>query len=117
MVLTHTTQLFSVILLPEKYDRMEYDNLSTSNNFNVKFKNGAIAFVPIYDGEIMRGIKLPELRIEGATHTWLDSWSIRIPTDELAVNIPVGKTFAVNNNTSNFCEIAEFHISSTTSFS
>jgi len=116
MVLTHTTQFYSVILLPEKYDRMEYDDLSTTLNFNIKFKNGAVAFVPIYDGELMRGIKLPELRIEGATHTYLDSWSIRIPTDELGVNIPLGKTFAVNNNTSTFCEITEFHLSSTTNF-
>jgi len=116
MVLTHTTQFYSVILLPEKYDRMEYDNLSTHLNFNVKFKNGAIAFVPIYSGELMRGIKLPELRIEGATHTFLGSWSIRFPTDELAVNIPLEKTFAVNNNTSSFCEITEFHSSSTSDF-
>ncbi len=113
MVASHTGLFYWIILLPEKYDRMEYDNLSTHLNYNIKFKNGAVAFVPIYDGELLRGIKMPELRIEGATHTYIDSWSTRIPSDEYSINIPLGKTFVVNNNTSSFCEITEYHDSST----
>ena len=51
MELTHTTQFFSLILLPEKYDLMTFDDVSTNLNFSCTFKNGAIAFIPIYSGE------------------------------------------------------------------
>ena len=38
MELTHTTQFYSLILLPEKYDLMTYDDLSTNLNFECTFK-------------------------------------------------------------------------------
>lgn len=117
MVLTHTTQFFSMILLPEKYDSMTFDDTSTDLNFDVKFKNGAIAFVPIYDGELLRGVKLPDLEIEGTTYTYFKSWTKRLTGETYVVSLPSSGVFVVHNNTSDYCSITETHVSSTTSFS
>lgn len=117
MVLTHTTQMYSIILLPEKYDSLTYDDTSTNLNFDVKFKNGAIAFVPIYDGELLRGAKLPQLDITGTTYTYLTSWTARTTGTNYRVTLPSTGVFVVHNNTSDYCTITEHHSASTTSFS
>ena len=116
MELTHTQQFYSVILLPEKYDLMHYNDNSTNLNFNITFTNGAVAFVPIYEGELLRGVKMPELHVQGMTHGFQSSWTSRETETIYKLNLPLTGVVVINNNTSNECLIEENHTSSTTSF-
>jgi len=116
MVLTHTSQMFSIILLPEKYDSMTFDDTSEYLNFDVKFKNGAIAFVPIYEGELLRGAKLPQLDILGATYTYQTTWTQRDTGQGYRVTLPSTGIFVVHNHTGNYCTCTEHYPEITTSF-
>lgn len=116
MELTHTTQFYSVILLPEKYDVMEFEDLSSNLNFECRFKNGAIAFVPIYSGEILRGAKLPQLDVLGMTYSYQSSWTQRETETTYRITLPTDKILVIHNNTPENCSIEEYHTSSTTSF-
>ena len=116
MQLTHTTQFYSLILLPEKYDLMTFDDVSTNLNFSCTFKNGAIAFVPIYSGEILRGAKLPQLDVLGMTFSYQSSWIQRETATTYRVTLPLEGVMVIHNNTSNNCSIQEHHTDSTTSF-
>lgn len=116
MELTHTTQFYSLILLPEKYDLMTFNDLSTKLNFDCTFKNGAIAFVPIYSGELLRGAKLPELRVLGMTFSYQSSWIQRETGTTYEITLPTEGVTVIHNNTDNECFIQEHHTPSTTSF-
>ena len=116
MELTHTTQFYSVILLPEKYDLMEFDDLSTNLNFKCTFKNGAIAFVPIYSGELLRGAKLPQLDVLGMTFSYQSSWVERQTNTTFRITLPLEGVLVIHNNTSNNCSIEEHHTNIITPF-
>ena len=116
MELTHTTQFYSLILLPEKYDLMNFEDVSTYLNFSVKFNNGAIAFIPIYSGEILRGAKLPELDVLGMTFSYQSSWTQRETGTTYRITLPSEGVVVIHNNTNSECSIIEHHSASTTQF-
>ncbi len=116
MELTHTTQFYSVIRLPEKYDIMTYEDLTLELDFHIKFKNGAVAFVPIYEGELLRGAKLPQLDVTGMTFSYQTSWQQRETQTTYRITLPLTGILAIHNNGDADCEIREHHTDTTTSF-
>lgn len=116
MELTHTSQFYSVIRLPEKYDIMIYEDHSLNLDFHIKFKNGAVAFVPIYEGELLRGAKLPQIDVQGMTYSYQSSWNQRETQTTYRITLPSTGIIAIHNNTDDLCVIREHHTDTTTSF-
>ncbi len=103
--------LYSVVLYPQKFKRMQFEKYyDFTGKLTMRFAQGAVGFVPIWDAELYRSAILPDLQTAQITSTLYGStWRTRDPFKAYTIKLLGDSTKAqlISNDTPEMAILTE----------